>query len=684
MGAVLLPGLIELGAEPFLVALVRSSDDAIIGKTPDGTVVFWNSAAERLYGYEATEMIGRDIAVLVPADRPDELSHLMAQVRQGKIVRGFHTARLRKDGAIVPVSITVSPVVGDDGSVVGASTIAHDLSRYVEQMRILRESERRAAEALSTLETLQSTSPVGLGFVDREFRIIHLNDMLASVNGSTVKEQLGRKVAEVVPEIWSQVEPLYRRVLENDEAILNVEAAGETVADPGRTHHWLASYYPVHLDAEIIGVGVVVVDITERRQAEEFRSNVLNNMAEGLISVDAQGRLTSMNSAATKMLGWTEGELFGKVMAEVVLPQGLDSTPIREDARELLKVRAEGRQVRLDDTEYVCKNGSRLSVAVSGSPLLNGSSVEGAVVVFRDITEEKSERLRVKRELAGLTWVGRIREALDENRLVLYSQPIVPLTGGHPDEELLLRMVGRNGELYTPGAFLGVAEKYGLIQEIDQWVVKQAVRLAAAGRHVSANLSAETIVTIDLLPLIENEIHEAGADPSNLVFEITETALMRDIDKGEAFARGLAALGCGVALDDFGTGFGTFTHVKRLPIRYLKIDIEFVRDLAASSANQHVVKAIVNLAQGFGCETIAEGVEDGETLQLLRDFGVDFAAGLLLGPPSSSLELHSPRRPGPPVRGRPRLVRLSRPSLRRRPCSSPLLACSPSPRRAAL
>ena len=118
------------------------------------------------------------------------------------------------------------------------------------------------------------------------------------------------------------------------------------------------------------------------------------------------------------------------------------------------------------------------------------------------------------------------------------------------------------------------------------------------------------------------------------MFEITETALMRDIDKGEAFARGLAALGCGVALDDFGTGFGTFTHVKRLPINYLKIDIEFVRDLVASSANQHVVKAIVNLAQGFGCQTIAEGVEDGETLQLLRDFGVDFGQGFHLGRPA--------------------------------------------------
>jgi EAL domain-containing protein (putative c-di-GMP-specific phosphodiesterase class I) len=265
---------------------------------------------------------------------------------------------------------------------------------------------------------------------------------------------------------------------------------------------------------------------------------------------------------------------------------------------------------------------------------MSGSLVDGAVVVFRDITEEKAERLRVNRELDALTWVGRMREALDDNRFVLYFQPIVPLRGGRESGELLIRMLGRGGEVIAPGAFLGAAEKYGLITEIDQWVVKQAARLAAQGRHVGANLSAESIVTLDLLALIDQAIHEAGADPSNLVFEITETALMRDVNKGEAFARGIVDLGCAVALDDFGTGFGTFTHVKKLPINFLKIDIEFVRDLVTSSASQHVVKAIVNLAQGFGCQTVAEGVEDGEALALLQDFGVDFAQGFYLGRPA--------------------------------------------------
>ena len=198
-------------------------------------------------------------------------------------------------------------------------------------------------------------------------------------------------------------------------------------------------------------------------------------------------------------------------------------------------------------------------------------------------------------------------------------------------------MMGRSGELIAPSAFLTVAEKYGLITEIDHWVIKQSICRAAGGHHVGVNVSAESIVSLDLVALIEHEIHQTGADPANIVFEITETALMRDINKCEAFARGVVNLGCRLALDDFGTGFGTFTYLKKLPISFLKIDIEFVRDLVTSSANQQLVKAIVTLAHGFSCQTIAEGVENEETLNLLRDFGVDFAQGFFVGRPTPCL-----------------------------------------------
>lgn len=623
-----------LDSRAFLEALVASSDDPIIGKSLDGTVLLWNEAAERLYGYSAEEIVGRDIGVLFPPGRAGELADLLHRVGSGETIRLHQTQRVRKDGTTVDVAVTVSPVIGTDGTVLGGSTIAHDLTLHHQQITDLYEAHRRADEALSTLETLEASAPIGLGFVDRDFRIVHANEMLASFSGSTPEALIGMTVEETVPEIWAQVGHIFRQVVERDDAVRNTEVTGEIRSDPGNRHHWLASYYPVDLGDEIIGVGIVLVDITERRQAEEFRSIAMNQMAEGLFTVDAEGRLASMNDAASRMLGWTEAELVGKELSGMILATGGGDPAIEAGDHELLRVRAEGRVVHLDDHAYRCKDGSLLSVSISASPMIIGGSVEGAVVVFRDITEEKSERLRIKRELEALTWVGRIQDALDEERFVLYGQPIIPLRGGRSSEELLLRMIGRHGEVIAPGAFLDIAEKYGLITQIDRWVVTQAVRRAAEGHHVGANVSAESMVTLDLVTLIGQEIHRTGADPSNLVFEITETALMRDIAKGEAFARGVVGLGCSLALDDFGTGFGTFTHVKKLPVSYLKIDIEFVRDLVTSSANEHVVKAIVNLAQGFGCQTIAEGVEDVETLRLLEDLGVDFVQGFYLGCPA--------------------------------------------------
>ena len=354
---------------------------------------------------------------------------------------------------------------------------------------------------------------------------------------------------------------------------------------------------------EIIGIGIVVVDITERRQAEEFRSIVMNQMAEGLYTLDGEGRLTYMNAAASEILGWTEEELRGKHMHDVIHFQGDDGTPQSEEECELLKVRTQGRNIRLDDVVFTRKDGSPRYVSVSGSPLLNGPTVSGVVVVFRDTSDEHSERVRIRRELAALTWVGRIREALDENRLMLYAQPIVPLTGGQASEELLLRMEGRNGEIIPPGAFLHAAEKYGLISEIDRWVVKEAVRLAASGRHVECwkvEVSAESISTLDLLTVIEREIYRTGADTLQSCIEITERlrswATSR---KASFFTSGLLDLGCGLTLDDFGTGFGTFLlYLKRIRSSFSSRR-EFVRELETNAANRHIVKAIVDLAQGL-------------------------------------------------------------------------------------
>jgi EAL domain-containing protein (putative c-di-GMP-specific phosphodiesterase class I) len=122
-------------------------------------------------------------------------------------------------------------------------------------------------------------------------------------------------------------------------------------------------------------------------------------------------------------------------------------------------------------------------------------------------------------------------------------------------------------------------------------------------------------------------------DPADLCFEITETSAVHHMDEAQAFARAIRGLGCSLALDDFGTGFGSFNYLKSLPAQFLKIDIEFVRDLVNSESDQRIVQTIVRMARDFGQQTIAEGVEDEATLALLRSYGVDFAQGYFIGRP---------------------------------------------------
>jgi len=148
-----------------------------------------------------------------------------------------------------------------------------------------------------------------------------------------------------------------------------------------------------------------------------------------------------------------EQELRGNGAHPIIHFQHADGSAFPEEDCELLKVRTKGRAIRVLDDAFTRKDGSIMPVAYSAAPLLNGTNVSGVIVAFRDTTEERAERTRVQRELNALTWVGRIREALDEERFVLYSQPIVPLRGGQASVELLLRMLGATVKSSHPEAF---------------------------------------------------------------------------------------------------------------------------------------------------------------------------------------------------------------------------------------
>jgi PAS domain S-box-containing protein len=256
-------GLDQLGTDAFLAALTRTSEDPIVGWTIDGTIVYWNDAAEALYGYAAAEIVGRDVRMLIPPEHAAEFAALQEEVQGGLRVRDHDATRKTPDGDELPVKLSISPVYGPGHAMVGYCSLTHDVTADEQRLEFLRDREREVAETLSALSTLQEAAPVGLGFVDREFRIIHINQMLADVQGHPAEEQVGKTLAEAVPAIWPQVEPIYRKVIEEGVAVRNVEVSGPSAAAPGATVRWLVSYYPVHAADDVIGVGLVVVDITD-------------------------------------------------------------------------------------------------------------------------------------------------------------------------------------------------------------------------------------------------------------------------------------------------------------------------------------------------------------------------------------------------------------------------------------
>jgi len=230
--------------------------------------------------------------------------------------------------------------------------------------------------------------------------------------------------------------------------------------------------------------------------------------------------------------------------------------------------------------------------------------------------------------------VACVRAALRDDRLRLAAQPIVDVRSGETvAEELLLRFARRDGRLELPGPFIRAAEAYPLAVDLDAWVLERAVRLAAMGRVVHVNLSARAVADCSFADRVEAALHEAGANPSHITFEITETAPLLNLADARITAGRITDLGAGLALDDYGTGYGSLSYLRHLPVSMLKIDREFVAHITTCERSRAIVASIVDLASRLGLTTVAEGVEDASTLASLRTCGVDLAQGFHISLP---------------------------------------------------
>ncbi|MDT8283233.1 MAG: EAL domain-containing protein, partial [Gammaproteobacteria bacterium] len=260
------------------------------------------------------------------------------------------------------------------------------------------------------------------------------------------------------------------------------------------------------------------------------------------------------------------------------------------------------------------------------------------VHIYEESDEAVSERY------GQMHWTTRISRALEENRFHLYQQPIVSvLTKGRNHLELLLRMIDEDGNVILPGAFMPAAERYGLMRDIDRWVIHEAFEfigksnpadpVKATDRVIAINISGDSINDSGLLDFILQETNRYDVNLKNICFEITETVAIGNLSKATIFINELKNYGCQFSLDDFGSGLSSFAYLKNLPVNYLKIDGGFVKDICTDMIDRAMVESIHQVGKVMNLSTIAEHVEDAETLKILKEIGVDYVQGYYLGRP---------------------------------------------------
>ncbi|MEK7323207.1 MAG: EAL domain-containing protein [Pseudomonadota bacterium] len=247
---------------------------------------------------------------------------------------------------------------------------------------------------------------------------------------------------------------------------------------------------------------------------------------------------------------------------------------------------------------------------------------------------------------SAIHWVPIIRDALTNNKFKLVFQPVLDIQNRRADHyESLIRMVGDDGKLITPNNFIPVAEHMGLIHDIDLWVVNQAIdvlqNLPAHQSHIAMNINLSSYAFQDkaLLPMLREKLEKTGVKAERITFEITETAAVANYEQTREMIMKLRELGCMFALDDFGAGFNSFRHLREFPVDYIKIDGSFIRNLAKDTVDQSLVRSMIDIARTLGKKTVAEFVEDRATLEMLRDWGADYAQGYYIGKPQAEFTL---------------------------------------------
>ncbi|TEB09656.1 EAL domain-containing protein [Pelotomaculum propionicicum] len=660
-----------------------------------GNINFCNDFLLRLTGWKREDVLGSNwFDLFVPAEKKDVKRDLMEAVKDGVMnTHGINEIQTRNgERRLIFSNNTLLRDI--DGNIVGTAIIGEDITERLKAEEELRQAHQRLIDIIEFL-------PDATFVIDKDRKVIAWNKAIEEMTGVAKKDILGKGGYAHGKTFYHKPKPiLIDLVFEDNNEIKEfyhyVERKGNTyfaefyvpsVFNGMGANLWASASPLLDEKNNIVGAIETIRDITERKHLEKqlqylATHDALTNIANRYSMTEALKRAVAKAKRGEKSaflfidldnfklvndsLGHAAGDNLLVTLTNILknnLREGdllarfggdefcvlLEGASLREAEIVAEKLRRAVDQDELYlDMHKCCLN---LSISI-GVVMVDGSLDAQKVLSYADnalYTSKESGRNRVTFLKADLEtqakmdeanrMVSLIRNALRDDLFTLYFQPVIRVSDGKTiHHEMLLRLQDEKGDIILPGRFIPAAERFGLMPQIDRWVVRSC--LAALHKFPDLqpfiNLSGLSLGDEATLEFIEEKILESGIDPTRIGFEITETAAVKDMNRAEHWIRRLKNLGCRFALDDFGIGFSSFAYLRMLPVDYLKIDGSYIRDLDRDATHRALVKAMNAVAHALGKKTIAEFVENEDIMNSLSDLRVDYGQGYYLGRPISA------------------------------------------------
>ncbi|MCV2352783.1 EAL domain-containing protein [Paucibacter sp. B2R-40] len=650
-------------------AIVQSSDDAIISKTLDGVVTSWNAGAQTIFGYTAEEMIGQPMLLLFPLDRKDEERFILELLLAGEKVDHFETVRQRKDGSLVHVSVSISPIRDAHKRIIGASKIARDISK-----KKLAEARLRLTANVFTYtsEGIVIASPAGV--------LLDVNEAFTRITGHSRQAVLGQDYRQVCNgvEDASKIEAMWQALRQTGHCQGEVWSRREDGSD-------FAALLTVSAiedsSGQIQSYVALFADITPlRMQTEKLEHfahyDAMTDLPNRLLLSDRLRQAMANSARQDQTLAVLYLDLDGFKAVNDKHGHGVgDQLLITVSQRMKSALREVDTLARIGGDEFVLvlvdvRGQAELNALIErilkacsepiifGEHLLQVSASIGVTLYPQDDVEADQLMRHADRAMYEAKQNGknryqlfdaaqdaefkhrgeglqRLQVALEQSEFELHFQPKVNLRSGLVmGAEALIRWRHPQQGLLAPAAFLPLLEGHALGVRLGYWVIETALRHIEAWQDqdlalaVSVNVSAWQFQQQDFVSQLAQILRRhPRVGNGRLELEILETSSLENLQVVSQMMRECGQLGVHFSIDDFGTGYSSLTYLKNLPAETLKIDQSFVRDMLIDHEALAIVQGIIGLAAAFKRQVIAEGVETQSHGEQLLAMGCELAQG---------------------------------------------------------